>query len=285
MTDLVTSYSELIPLDILALEKELLALPQKECEVFHHFSPGIYTRGVRLPAGIFAIGHYQKNAHLNVMIRGKVIMVHADGTTSIVEAPQIFVGEPGKKMGYVLEDVLWLNVYPTNETDIEKLEAMFVEKSAEFVQEKADSAAINAAFYDACRADFDLVLSEFGFTHKEATEQSENGSDQIGMPTGTKPIFSLRSSPIAGTGVFLSAGVPKGQIIGVARVGEKRTPLGRYTNHSIKPNAEFIKIEGDIYLISKDDIQGCLGGSPGTEITVDYRQALTLAGVIKKGPP
>ena len=33
---------------------------------------------------------------------------------------------------------------------------------------------------------------------------------------------------------------------------------------------------GDIYLVALRDIAGCKGGNLGEEITVDYRQALTV---------
>jgi hypothetical protein len=36
---------------------------------------------------------------------------------------------------------------------------------------------------------------------------------------------------------------------------------------------------GNIDLVALTDIEGCKGGSMGTEITIDYRQALALAGV------
>jgi hypothetical protein len=36
---------------------------------------------------------------------------------------------------------------------------------------------------------------------------------------------------------------------------------------------------GDIDLVALVDIEGCKGGSMGTEVTIDYRQALALSGV------
>ena len=39
---------------------------------------------------------------------------------------------------------------------------------------------------------------------------------------------------------------------------------------------------GDINLVAITDIEGCKGGSMGTEITIDYRQALGLSGIEMK---
>ena len=36
---------------------------------------------------------------------------------------------------------------------------------------------------------------------------------------------------------------------------------------------------GNIDLVALIDFEGCLGGSIGVEVTIDYRQALALSGV------
>jgi hypothetical protein len=41
-----------------------------------------------------------------------------------------FVGKPGRKVAYIIETVVFQNIYATDETDIEKLENMFVENPA-----------------------------------------------------------------------------------------------------------------------------------------------------------
>lgn len=276
MSELVLSGG--FALDIPTIEKAMLALPQAECEVFHFFAPGLYVRGVHLPPGILAVGHRQKTPHLNIMIRGKVVMLEGGNATPL-EAPQIFVGQPIKKIGYILEDTLWLNVYATEETDIAKLEEAYLEKSDASIEDTESKIAADECFYEACRADYKNVLAEFGFTAEEARNQSENTTDQIPMPENSRPIFAVQKSPIEGSGVFATATIGDDQIIGIARLDGKRTPLGRYVNHSVKPNAEYIRRGDDIYLRSVEKIAGCMGGSKGTEITVSYRQALALSGL------
>lgn len=114
--------------DMEALESAMLAQPQTECPVTHHFGPGIYIREVRIPAGVLVIGHSHRDQSLNIMLAGKMALL-ADGEISIVEAPFMKVTLPGRKVGYAIEDTVWQNVYATTETDLAKLEEMYVEKS------------------------------------------------------------------------------------------------------------------------------------------------------------
>jgi SET domain-containing protein len=74
-------------------------------------------------------------------------------------------------------------------------------------------------------------------------------------------------------GVFVTCDVKAGEEVGLARIGNKRTPLGRFTNHSKFPNAHMVGNNGTISLVALQDLTGCLGGQPGEEVTVDYRQA------------
>ena len=265
------------------MEKFMLELPQAECPVYHHFGPGIYVREVHLPKGIFAIGHAQKYEHLNIVLKGTVLMTGDDGSLKEIRAPMIFTGKPGRKFGYVIEDVIWLNIYATEETDIDKLESHYLDKSDYSLKKYSSERDLKYLANEIDREDFRKVIELAGFTEEMVREQSENTDDQIPMPDGYS-IITVRDSDIEGKGIFVSAPVRKGQFIGLARLSGKRTPIGRYVNHSVFPNAEYIKTEnGDIYAIAIRDINGCIGGSQGDEITVDYRQALALSGIKLRG--
>lgn len=258
------------------LEKEMLEMPQADCPVAHHFGPGIYIREVTLPAGIFAVGHTQRYEHLNIMLTGKVAIVDGD-QVRVLEAPLIFTGKPGRKVGYVLETCVWQNVYATNETDIDTLEAHYLDKSENWKAYDKEQSEIAHALNQHNRDDYAQVLKEFGFDADTARQQAEEESDQIDMPNAFKAVAQVRDSNIEGKGLFLSWHTMSGQIIAPARISGKRTPAGRYVNHSTSPNCKYIADEnGDIYLVSLRDIDGCKGGNKGEELTVDYRQALTL---------
>jgi hypothetical protein len=266
-----------LPERINALEKEMLKQEQVECPVIHRFSPGVYVREVSIPAGTLAIGHRQKTEHLNVFLKGKVTMLNEDGSTTELTAPMIFTGKPGRKCGYITEDVVWLNVYPTEETDIEKLESIYLDKTLTF--EESDKIRLLTCNH-ADREDYRQVLVEFGFTEEIARRQSENELDQIPFPHGGYKV-GVFNSPIEGKGLFATASIAEGEVIAPARIDGMRTPAGRFTNHAKEPNAEMVRIGENIYLKATKDIAGCKGGHLGEEITINYRQALRLNGEMK----
>jgi hypothetical protein len=188
---------------IQTVEKEFLKQEQVDCPVVHRFGPGIYIREVTLPAGCFSIGHYQKTEHLNIMLTGKVIMVKDDGTHVELEAPQTFISKPGRKIGYIIDTVVWQNVYATDETDVEKLEEMFLEKSITWKEhQEAEKLLLTFNNKDDIDDYYD-VLESFGFTEEVVREQTENLEDQIPMPFGNYK-FMIGESFIQGKGVLAS---------------------------------------------------------------------------------
>ena len=252
------------------LEIKCLAHEQVECPVYHHFSPGIYVREVRLPAGSVVVGHKKKTEHLNVFLKGRVSIVNDNGTISELTAPMLFTGKPGRKCGYVHEDVVWLNVYPTEEKNIETLESMFLDKSQAW-----QSAQVKLAERIADQEDYKSVLDEYGYTEDVVRAQTENERDQIPFPRGSYAV-GVFDSQINGKGLFATANFKPGDFIAPARIGNKRTPAGRYTNHSAQPNAVMKEVGSDIVLVALSDISGCRGGIIGDEITIDYRNALRI---------
>lgn len=259
-----------------SLQAHMLKLPQVKCEVLHRFAPGLYIREVSIPAGTMAIGHWQRHEHLNILLKGKVTILNDDGSTTRLEAPMMFVGKPGRKVGYIEEDMVWQNIYATTETDVEKLEEMFLDKNA-----------IWGAHLDEARQkllppvddieDYRKMLDEFGVTEEFARSESERTDNMVDLPHGTYKI-KVGQSSIEGKGLFATADIKAGEVIAPARIGDSRTIAGRYTNHSARPNAEMVRRNHkDVDLVALQDIEGCLGGHDGQEITIDYRQALNLA--------
>ena len=259
------------------LEKHFLQEKQADCPVIHHFAPNIYIREVRIPAGTFSIGHYQKTEHLNIMLAGRVTMVNEDGSHTELVAPQTFVAKAGRKIGYIHEDMIWQNVYATNETDIEKLEEMFLQKSMTWQDHQNSQKLLLTLDHSSDIADYYLAIAEFGFDHETVRKQTESIDDQIPMPFGNYK-FMVANSRIDGKGVFATGNFKEGEVIAPARINGKRTPVGRYTNHSKNANGIMVlRDNNDIDLVAKKAINGCHGGNLGEEITIDYRQALSLA--------
>lgn len=112
-----------------ALCSAAAAQPQIKCEEKHHFGPNIYIKEVTMPAGALIIGKHHRMEHLCNMVSGRMMILQEDGTTKELVAPMTFVAKPGKKVAYILETVVFQNIYSTSETDIEKLENMCVDNS------------------------------------------------------------------------------------------------------------------------------------------------------------
>lgn len=265
-------------IDTSLLESHMLKEDQVECPVIHRFGPGTYIREVHIPANTLAIGHSQNFKHTNIMLKGRVTMLNDDGSTTQYKAPMIFTGKPGRKIGFIHEDMVWLNVYPNTEgeQDIEKLENKWMTKSEEFKlsNEGKNALMIGSKLDD--HEDFEQAIHELGFSADEVRKVSESETDMINLPDGAF-MFKVAPSYIEGKGIFATADFAIGDMIGPARIDGKRTILGRYTNHSKNPNARFvIGDEKNIYLTAISKILGCRGGFNGDEITVDYREAVKL---------
>jgi hypothetical protein len=273
MNEVVQAMRQLATLGASGLEKLCLPLPQRQCGVIHRFGPGICIREVTIPADTFAIGHVQKFDHMNVMLSGRVTMVNDDGSTQEVCAPFMSVGKPGRKIGYVHEDMTWLNVYATDLRDAEAVEAHFVEKSQAWQDDAEQRRLVDALSREVDRLDFQEMLIDVGFDESEAIRQSENPNDQIPFPYGGIKVMKAESA-IHGVGMFATDNISAGEVIAPARIDGCRTPAGRYVNHSKSPNAE-MRISGcDIILVAIKDIRGYSGGRLGEEITTDYRTSI-----------
>jgi hypothetical protein len=71
----------------------MLAMPQAETEVKHHFSDGVYARELRIPAGVCLVGALHKTNHFFTVSR--VI--------------------------YAITDTVWTTFHVTEETDVDKI--------------------------------------------------------------------------------------------------------------------------------------------------------------------
>lgn len=118
--------------------------------------------------------------------------------------------------------------------------------------------------YLASNRTYEDVLRFTGFTHEEVLAILDNPDDQIPFPDGVTGV-KIDNSLIHGKGLFATTSFKKGEVIAPARILDKRTPAGRYSNHSGDPNAEMLTHEsGVVAIVALTDIE------PGTEVTTDY---------------
>lgn len=273
----LTSHSLTTVEAVQELEEKLLAGEQADAPVRHIFGAGIYIRELSAKADTFLIGHRQTMEHMNIMVKGKVLILNNDGTTSILEAPLTRTFPPGRKIGIVLEDMVWQNIYPTDETDIEVLEATYLDKSEYSIKEEKMGLQVEWLMHTKDRESYDEVLKKLKIDHSTVVAETENEGDQIPFPAGSYKL-TIGNSPIQGKGMFATSDIKAGEIIAPARVGAMRTPAGRYINHGCKPNAVMAQNrKGDIMVVATTFINGCKGGNLGEEITVDYEQAVRLS--------
>ena len=107
---------------ILALEKQMQdaiagGAPSAldDCSLIHHFTPKDekygcvnYGRQIFVPKGTLAIGKIHKHAHLNFVMKGKALVATESGVERL-EAPYVFVSEPGTKRAVLAEDdLIWV---------------------------------------------------------------------------------------------------------------------------------------------------------------------------------
>lgn len=120
--------------------------------------------------------------------------------------------------------------------------------------------------------DYFRFLAEYRLDEQWVRTLTENLSDQAPMPPGFDRL-RLQTSPIEGEGMFATVLISGGELLAPARISGKRTPAGRFTNHSPYPNAKFVAMpNGDLDMFSLHAI------AAGDEVTIDYRQAVSVNG-------
>ena len=264
------------------LEMAMVQMPQAECPVVHHFGPGVYIREVTMPAGALVLGHKHKFSHTNILLKGRLKFLCEDGVIREFAAPMVMTGAPGRKLAYILEETVWQNIYATEVTNPVALEEMLLDKSPAWHEYSEQVRLLEYEARTEDREDFVKVIEEFGLDEPTVELISQMETDQIEFPAGCGTTLVIRDSTIHGKGIFTSVPAKVFDVLAPARLNGKRTPAGRWVNHSKDPNCFFVKNDaGDIWLLAMRDIAGCHGGDLGEELTVDYKQALLCADTFK----
>ena len=127
------------------VEKVLSEIEQIDLPVAHHFADGIYVRELVIPKGTIIIGKRHRKETCNILLKGSIsIFLDDDGKIvgengrPIVKrfyAPAIFNSPPfSKKMGYTHEDTIFLNIHPTQDKDLDKIEQEFIIPETEYLE-------------------------------------------------------------------------------------------------------------------------------------------------------
>jgi hypothetical protein len=116
---------ELMRQKVVALQDELLQMPQADIVTTHTFLPGVYERKITVPPWTVLTGAAHKTGYRVRLEKGK-IAVNVDTDVVVLIAPCEFDAKAGEqRAGRVFEDeVVWVDVYnnPDDCQDIETLE-------------------------------------------------------------------------------------------------------------------------------------------------------------------
>jgi hypothetical protein len=109
---------------IRGVTEQLLALADKrEFPVEHTLIEGVYTRTLHIPKGSLLVGKIHLKECVNIVAKGDLSVLTETGMGRF-KAGHVAVSGPGiQKLGYAHEDTVFVNVFRTDETDIEKIEA------------------------------------------------------------------------------------------------------------------------------------------------------------------
>jgi hypothetical protein len=229
----------------------LSKLPQAPTPVQEIHENGFYLRVMTIPKGAIFVGRKHLLGHEVTLTKGSCIHIQPDGQKYFIKAPFTMMSKPGfYVVCYALEDLVAFTAHAEGVTEADAFE------SAEVMLERGKAIA--------ARLDYQKLLCE----HK-LSDPYIRRAIEAGPTIHWYGNWYVWKSNVEGQGVFVDRDFQAGETIGPARWMEKRTPLGRYTNHSPEPNAEMVVKEEHIYLRTLVAIK------KHTEVFIDYR---TIAG-------
>lgn len=121
---------------VMRMEAVLREYPQVELEVHHHFADGVYARELLIPAGVVLTGKIHRHKTMNFLMSGTIRVTTDDGIQELT-GPLILNTEAGmKKAAYAVTDTIWVNIHPTESTDIEEIEHEFIVPEEELLEQE-----------------------------------------------------------------------------------------------------------------------------------------------------
>ena len=247
-----------------ALQHELLKMPQAAIVTEHIFKPGVYERKITIPPWTILTGAEHKTDY-KVRLEIGTIAVNTDDGVKVLTGPLEFDAKAGmQRAGRVFEDgVIWVDVYPNpdNCTNLVVLEdRLYVVPECGLADSRTE--------VQKAQIDYGAFLHQIGMTQDEMDSIVYIEYDLMDMPEGV--FTQLRESPIHGKGLFVTKDFEVGEVVCPGRIDGKRTPAGRFINHSLNPNITPKKVGDDIYAVAMRKIQA------GDELLVDYRASMRV---------
>jgi hypothetical protein len=249
-----------------ALQENLLQMPQADIVTTHTFKPNVYERAIRIPAWTVLTGAEHKTDY-KIRLEKGTIAVNVGDEVKVMTAPCEFEAKAGaQRVGRVFdEEVIWVDIYnnPDNCKDIAVLEErLYVVPTCGLGENRVALMIQNA------QNDYNLFVSQLGLDQAQINAIVQIESDLIDMPEGYA--VELRDSKIHGKGLFATKRFEAGEVICPGRINGKRTPAGRFINHSFDSNVIPTLVGDDINAVAKRIIH------IGEELLVDYRSSMRI---------
>ena len=249
-----------------ALQDALLEMPQADIVTTHTFKPGIYERAIRIPAWTVLTGAEHKTDY-KIRLEQGTIAVNVGDDVKVLTAPCEFEAKAGaQRVGRVFEnEVIWVDVYDNLDDckDIATLEErLYVVPNCGLGENRVALMIQNA------QNDYNVFISQLGLSQDQVDEMVQIENDLINMPEGYA--VELRDSKIHGKGLFATKRFEAGEVICPGRIDSKRTPAGRFINHSFDSNVIPTLVGDDLNAVATQTIY------PNEELLVDYRASMRI---------
>lgn len=257
---------------VAVLQDGLFKMPQANIVTEHMFTPGVYERRITIPPWTVLTGAQHKTSY-RVRLEKGTIAVNTEDGVKVLSAPCEFAALAGmQRVGRVFEDeVVWVDIYdnPDDCADLAVLESrLYVVPECGLANSRTE--------VQKAKIDYGAFLHQLRLSHEEVNAIVSIDSDLMDMPEGFS--VELRDSAIHGKGLFATRSFAPGDIVCPGRLGGKRTPGGRFINHSPNGNITPTKIDDDIFAVAACEIH-C-----GDELLVDYRASMRVNfGLVLQG--
>lgn len=95
---------------------------QADIRAFHRFTPGMYIRECRIPAGSLLVSEIHLTEHPAFIMAGEIDVFSENEGSVIYKAGDIILTQPGtRRILFAKQDTVWVTCHATTETDVEKI--------------------------------------------------------------------------------------------------------------------------------------------------------------------
>ena len=98
-------------------------------QVEHHFSDGLYAKRMVIPKGYEVGQHAHTYSHLSVLAKGRVLVKTEVDQKEYVAPACIEIKSGVLHVVQALEDSEWFCIHATNETSLEKVDQVLIERN------------------------------------------------------------------------------------------------------------------------------------------------------------